>query len=421
MKFLISALFITHTISTYATSLSDYRPYKYEVLFTNPLCQQYLYPTPVQANDGSELLGKPKNVYCKPGDLEASAKRPTSPQYRLIEWINDSQTREIFMAYLSFSNKDITEALCGALKKGVKLNIVLDQNPDEGDENSAAEGLKKCGDITIHYRGNRGGLGYAHNKVFIVNPNDTREMKIVFSSGNMSTGTAIHHENWNFITTSPKSYFAQAHLCLKNGMINHGDTKKDYVSYIAQCKSEIKSPEESDIQTYFVPGEGAQAFNALSELAKNANRVDAVAHRFSGIFVKLFSELVSGKNNVRLVTDDDMYWSFTLRVDTGRNTSIEAYKIKELVAAGLDIKYMETNHNSVLLQHNKFMFFEMGARDAVFAGAGNFTSSAFDKNYENFYIITIPEVTRAFEAQYAKFWDEMATPVELMPKKNVMP
>ena len=227
MKFLISALFITHTLSSYATSLSDYRPYKYEVLFTNPLCQQYLYPTPVQANDGSELLGKPKNVYCKPGDLEASAKRPTSPQYRLIEWINDSQTREIFMAYLSFSNKDITEALCGALKKGVKLNIVLDQNPDEGDENSAAEGLKKCGDITIHYRGNRGGLGYAHNKVFIVNPNDTREMKIVFSSGNMSTGTAIHHENWNFITTSPKSYFAQAHLCLKNGMINHGDTKKD--------------------------------------------------------------------------------------------------------------------------------------------------------------------------------------------------
>lgn len=423
MKPLILVIALAYAAQSFAAKLSDYTPYDFEVLFTNPVCAEYKYDRPVYAEDGSLLKAKPKNVYCKSGDIEASASRSTSPQFRLIEWTLDSKTREIFLAYLSFSNKPVADALCKAARKGVKLTMVLDSAPEEDQTgNALAEGIKKCGsDVTIHYRGQRNGLGYAHNKIFMVNPSDKKEVKIVFSSGNMSTGTVIHHENWNFITSSPESHFVQAHLCVREGMINHGDSRKEFTAFMAQCRKAIKAPEEDDIQVFFVPGEGKKAFDALSKLAFESKRVEAIAHRFSGNFIRLFTSLLEKGQDVRLVTDDDMYWSWKLREDTGRNTRIEAFKVLPLREKGLKMKFMETNHPQVMLQHNKFMVFELGAMDAVFTGAGNFTSAAFDQNFENFYIIKTPEAVDAFKDQYALIWGQLATASEKMPRENVLP
>lgn len=421
MKSFVFFLTSLAVLGANAVSLKDYSPYKYEVLFTNPDCETYKYDRPILARDGSELIQKPKNVYCKPSDAIASGKRENSPQFRLIEWISDSATKELFLAYLSFSNKGIADALCEALKKGVKVDFVLDQNPDEGETNSLAENLKQCGDIKIHYRGNRGGIGFAHNKLLMVNPNDKKNIKLVFSSANMSTGTTIHHENWNFVTTSPRSYFAQAHLCLKDGMILKGESKKEFVKFISECRAKIATEEEDDIKTFFVPGEGKKALNVITELSDKAKRVDMVAHRFSGAFHKLTSERLSQNKKIRLVCDDDMYWTVVLNADTGRNTRQEAYRLAELIKQGLDVKYMETNHQSFLLQHNKFMIFDLGAKDAVFTGAGNFTTSAFESNFENFYLITIPEVVKSFQDQFENFWSSMATAYEKMPRRNILP
>lgn len=406
-----------------AANLSDLRPYKFEVLFTNPVCAEYRYPTPLIANDGTTLTAKPRNVYCKPGDLAASAGRSISPQFRLIEWTNDPATKEIFMAYLSFSNDDVARALCTAVRRGVKLSMVLDAEPaEESEGNRLAEGLKQCGTgVQVYYRGNRGGIGYAHNKVFMVNHSDSREVKVVFSSGNMTTGTALHHENWNFVTTSPKSHFVKAHLCLRDSLINSAETKAGFIAAMATCRAAITIAEEDDVKSYFVPGEGRKAFNAIKSMAEAASRVDATAHRFSGDFVRLFDALLTGGKNIRLVTDDDIYWTWKLRRDIGRNMRVEAYKVMDLRAKGLNLRFMETNQNNVILQHNKYMIFELGARDAVFAGAGNFTSSAFESNLENFYVVTVPEVVRAYQAQYEKFFGEMATPETRMPRDYVMP
>ena len=420
-------LFLATTLAlmgqAHAVKLSDYTPYNFEVLFTNPVCAEYKYERPVLAEDGSTLTAKPKDIYCKNSDQQVSAERSTSPQYRLIEWTNDPKTKEIFIAYLSFSNRPVADALCKAAKRGVKLTLVLDSAPEEDSTgNELAEGLKRCGtDVAVHYRGQRNGLGYAHNKIFMVNPGDKKEVRIVFSSGNMSTGTVIHHENWNFITTSPESHFAQAHLCVREGMINHGDSKRAFSAYIAECRKAIKTPEEDDIQTFFVPGEGKKAFDTLSDLARRSDRVEAIAHRFSGNFIRLFTELLDKGQDVRLINDDDMYWSWKLREDTGRNTRMEAFKVLPLREKGLKMKFLETNHSQVILQHNKFMVFELGARDAVFTGAGNFTSAAFDQNFENFYVIRTPEAVRAFQEQYGRFWNEKATAPEKMPRQNVLP
>ncbi|MBY0515587.1 MAG: hypothetical protein K2P81_01675 [Bacteriovoracaceae bacterium] len=420
--FLICSLLALSSLAQ-AAKLSDFSPYKFETLFTNPKCAEVKYDRPVLAEDGSTLTAKPKDVYCKASDMAPSASRTSSPQFRLIEWIEEPTTKEIFLAYLSFSNKPVADALCAAVKRGMKLTMVIDSAPEEDENgNSMAEGLKKCGtDVTVHYRGQRNGLGYAHNKIFMVNPDDAKEVRLVFSSGNMSTGTAIHHENWNFITTSPKTHFIQAHKCVREGMINHGDSRKEFVAFMSECRKNIKVKEEDDIKSFFVPGQGKEAFATLTDLAKRAKHVSATAHRFSGDFVRLFTELLNLGQDVRLITDDDMYWSWKLRVDTGRNTRLEAYKVLPLRDLGLKMKFMETNQSQVFLQHNKFMVFEMSDEDVVFAGAGNFTSAAFDKNYENFYVIRNEEAVKAFKKQYSHFWNDLATAPEKMPRQNILP
>ena len=59
------------------------------------------------------------------------------------------------------------------------------------------------------------------------------------------------------------------------------------------------------------------------------------------------------------------------------------------------------NPKSIQLQHNKFLVFtRKDEKGTVFTGAGNLTGAAFYKNFENFYLISIPEVHQKFLKQY---------------------
>jgi hypothetical protein len=64
--------------------------------------------------------------------------------------------------------------------------------------------------------------------------------------------------------------------------------------------------------------------------------------------------------------------------------------------------------------------FENG-KGSVFNGAGNMTTAAFTKNFENFYYITIPEVVEAYNKQYDLYFEKMATKAEDMPRDYVLP
>lgn len=406
--------------NAFAVKLSDYKPFKFEVLFTNPVCQTYKYDRMVTTHSGEIVDSKPQNVYCKPADENTSVARENSPQYRLVEWITAKDTKEIHAAYLSFSSKNIVSAMCSALQRGVKIKLVLDGV--EGETNKSAEGLKKCGDIEVTYRGQTGGLGFAHNKILIVNPGKD-VMKIVFSSGNMTGGTSINHENWNFITTSGKSYFARSHVCVIDAMIKAGDTKANFRNYLDKCRSGINTRPETDIFVFFAPVDGKDAFAQITEASKRSVLIEGMSHRFSGSIVTLFSDLLKQGKKIRFLLDDDIYWSAKLRKDIGRNTRVEAFKIyNDLISQGMETRFLETNQNVYQLQHNKFIIFTFpGGNGAVFSGAGNLTSSAFTKNFENFYYITIPEVVEAYNKQFDLYFDKMATTEEKMPRDYVLP
>lgn len=82
------------------------------------------------------------------------------------------------------------------------------------------------------------------------------------------------------------------------------------------------------------------------------------------------------------------------------------------------VRWLETNHQARLFQHNKFIVFD---RRSVLLGAGNFTTDAFTKNYENFYMVRIPSVVARFRDQFELFWNDLATEAARMPIRNVSP
>jgi hypothetical protein len=444
-KFILCALVFVSS-SAFAAKLSDYSPYKYEVLFTNPECKTYYYDSALQAQNGSDVKAKSKNAYCKSGDASRSQNRENSPHTRLIEWIKDPNTTEIFMAYLSFSKQSVAEELCNAIKyRNVKVTLVYDVNNDEDDSRTTSiDYLKRCrptrianGDRanypTVVSTGSRGvgsnKTGYAHNKLLMVNPFDQKEVKLVFSSGNMSSGVATHHENWHFITTSGKSYFANAHRCLISGMLEHDQGIREYAKHIADCRSKIEAREEDDIKIFFIPGEGKAALQAITSELSRSESVDIAVHRFSyGALESLIAKHLTAKKKARLVGDDDLYWSGVYRRGMGRNMLGEYTRVRNLEKKGLQAKYIETWADDVMepqslqLHHNKFLIFnQRGGQGAVFAGAGNLTSAAFHSNFENFYMIKIPEIYQAFATQYEYLWEKLGKSYSELPEELVLP
>jgi HKD family nuclease len=420
--FLLISIF---SIKSWAVKLSDYRPYNFEALFTNPVCETYHYNRPVITHSGKTISSKPDDVYCKQADEAASVDRKNAPQFRLREWITDSETKELFLAYLSFSNKNVVNALCSAVKKGVKVTIVLDQGDAKTPStNKDAEGLKKCGKeelVNVYYRGSTGGLGFAHNKIMMVNPSD-KVVKIVWSSGNISSGTSINHENWNFVTTSGESFFAQAHKCALEGMVVAGESRGKFNTHMNDCRAKIKNQPETDIEVFFVPTDGKKALARFTEAGNRSHLLEGMGHRLSGELAETIAGWVTTGKPVKFILDDDIYWSAKLGRDIGRNTRIEAFKLyNDLINKGMQTRFLQTNQNVFQLQHNKFMIFNFKNGGAVFNGAGNFTTSAFTKNFENFYFIQIPEVVAAYKKQYELYFEKMATAEEDMPRDYILP
>lgn len=406
-----------------AVKLSDYKPFVFEPLFTNPVCATYNYDRPMITENGGTVTSKPKNVYCKGSDESASVARSTAPQYRLKEWISSPETKELYLAYLSFSSKNIAKSLCDAVSRGVKITMVLDTGEDHLP-NKDAEALKSCGRaglVEVNYRGSEGGLGYAHNKIMIVNPGQ-KVVKIVFSSGNMSSGTSTNHENWNFVTTSGDSYFAGAHKCVVESMISGGNSTANFKAALNGCRAKIKAQPETDIKVFFSPVDGSQALQQVQTAGNSARDISAMSHRFSGDMARTFQSLLGKNKPIRFILDDDIYWARKLGVDTGRNTTFEAAKIyNDLISKGMNTRFLQTNQTIFQLQHNKFIVYNFGGAGAVFNGAGNFTSAAFNKNFENFYYIEIPAVVDAYKKQYDMYFNQMATAPKDMPRDNVLP
>ena len=260
---------------------------RYETLFTNPVCPERAYRryNPVydgdrmdavdypsrdatyalDASDGVPTLGggvryaTKKNVYCTGDDMERSAvpasmseeREFDSPHVRLLQWINGTlEGDEIFFASLSFSSGEVTDALCEAAKRKVKVGFALNGLSSKGKmllEDCASDD----GTNYVTYSGQEPRTGssssrLAHMKTFIIEHNhpdhrDAGEVYITFQSANVSSGTALHHENWNFVRQKRDTYFVQNHLCLKESLLayNFQQNVNEWRAHLKECRANI--------------------------------------------------------------------------------------------------------------------------------------------------------------------------------------
>lgn len=463
MRFLALTLLVSGIAQ--AKSIKDYDFYNYDVFFTNPQCEGYEYDETVYSNEGDVLRSKPENVYCKRGDKEGNQKREASPHFNLRKLIENEDVNEMFLTFLSFSNSDIADALCDAIEsRNLKVTFIIDKGSrsDDGKRRNldkvAACRAKNTPENEMNiprteFRGQVGGLGYAHNKIIIAKyKSNPKKTTLVFASGNMSSGTVLHHENWHFLTTSTDSYISQVHECIAEGMLDHSHSVRasrranrsamsamdNFKNFMSECRSKIQTPEEEDIKTYVVPSDGDEAMENIVKGIKAAEKVDVAVHRFTHPDLRnAMKDAAKKGKRVRMVADDDIYWvgenaprnngRITCRgaSNVGANMCNEYFYMRSVESSGVDVRFMETNHNVFLLHHNKYIIFdyadESGRADGVHCGAGNFTQAAFSKNFENFYYITVPEVVEKFKAQYEYKFTELATAEEDMPDTMVMP
>ncbi|MEZ4743723.1 MAG: phospholipase D-like domain-containing protein [Bdellovibrionota bacterium] len=446
----------SHTDPSHQPTVWEESQGQYRVRFTNPHCKTYKYKRKTKANDGSLLTHKPKNAYCKYSDA-SSASHENAPLPELLDMIQDPDTHEIFLAFLSYSNPVIHNALCNASKeRKVIINLVMD-NPYKGSGRNDAEAIKnklkyakkleQCAFIdaagatikpNIHLRGKEGSLGFAHNKLIIINPSETT-IKLAFGSANLSSGVILHHENWHFVTIPQNTFFAQIHLCLKEGMLKHGAKKSEYANFLSQCRQNIIEnlgyQEESDVKTFFIPAkrkltnnknvaDGKLATELILKQINTADQIDLAAHRIKNKFIINALNQSLPELKLKIVVDDDIYWRGvhdTAGFDMP-NTFDEYRTVTNFASNGAFLKYVETNPSSHLLHHNKFMiFYRDNIPYGVWTGAGNFTQSAFSSNYENFYYITIPIIVEEFAKQYQHLYQDLATAKEKLPVKNILP
>lgn len=462
----------------------------YEVLFTNPLCGQYSHDDGDNITDleGDPVIGKPKNVYCRDEndrklnfDGETGEGRVTSPLFRIVDWISDTNDGdEIFLSYLSFSDDDVFNALCDASGRGVDITFIVDKK-DSGDHGSR---LEDCG-ATVLERGG-GKVPFAHVKLMMINPdkagpdgNDEKFLRMTFGSGNMSTGTYLHHENWHFLEVARESYFVEAHKCLRDSLIAHdhtsnGDGKGEFADRMDECTDRITTDlgleEEDDMKAYFVPALSSRKKQQklMRALIAASPELDMGVHRIGSktIIDPLSSRLEDDSDPVRLrlIADDDLFWRNPVAPaqfkEEGFNGPGDVNAIQDLEEADTDSqgnrrgrfeqKFMETATRQ--FHHNKYIIFnDIGdlqaaidtdsdqstdvslapATEAVMMGAANITGTGFNDNFENNYITTIPEVVDAFQAQFTLLWDgegqlpeghdvaPRATAIEDMPRELV--
>ena len=238
--------------------------------------------------------------------------------------------------------------------------------------------------------GGEGGLGIHHNKLLAINMEQAGPLKLAFGSANFSSGLVLHHENWNFVEVQKNSYFAQKHICMIKAVKEYGQSKAKLRSGFSDCVSAIDYPEEQDVRLFFAPLEGKDAMDDLTDQIRKGAYVDLAAHRFSNrnLISSLFSFIQRvSPQALRLLFDDDMFWSVKDGRGFGNQDSNEARIVNSFIKEDVSPHYLQTEDRDRLLHHNKFVI----VRDSAFrprflhTGAGNLTQSGFYRNFENFY------------------------------------
>ena len=362
----------------------------------------------------------PANVRCYGTSAERDASREAAGVVdHIVRWIDATRRAKeahperevrIVMAYLSWSDYRVYDALCRATAAGVRFEMYLDRESG-GDQAPRIAADRSCHpeNIQLSYLG--GVVDYPdwrlmHVKMMLFETGEPTA-RLLFGSANLTTtSTTIHFDNWVFSRFAADSHFIASHDCARDALFadrydDRGRYPAVFRSTIDACLDGIPAAEDPRFRVFFTPDPEETPLDEITAaMAGAGTSVDMAIQHFSAY--PLGEQLRDNGNDsavrARLLMDDDTHY------DEGDQGGSDFIMYDALLrGSGVEMRFLQTNRHldyGWQYQHNKYVIID---DDAVFCGAGNFTVSAFRDNYENFYLIRQP----AFTAQYRAHFDAL--------------
>lgn len=406
------------------------------------------------AKESNGLLHK--ETYCANTDKkdQYSAEEKSGMVKRINEMLDSVMGKpkaKVTVAYFSFSNYKVQEKLCALSKSGVPVRIFLDGGSagqvDKGImQNPACLDANKKLNVTLSYLGGStdGGAGGVwrlhHDKFMMIDAGDGSDVKLNFSSGNLSTfGTSLHLDHWVTTEAPAKSNLIRAHQCVAEGLeaasyvynLSHGTgdavaTDKAiadaYIDKREHCfdnnnvlprasggymSGQIDAMlKKEQIAPLFSPNDNAyveKAFiDAISKVPKGGYIYIAIQHFLHGGVKNALLNAYKRGVDVRLIMDDD-----ALRGESevpGVDQMIE--ELTSSSGGKIEIRMAETNHGAGgngQMMHNKLAILN---GKMTFSGAGHYTNAALRKNWENFYFVTNIGIISSYAEYFKYLWSQ---------------
>lgn len=394
-----------------------------------------------------------KETYCNKEDQKQAQEK--SGMVKAINEMLDTvkskaSTAKVNIAYFSFSNVGVQMKLCELSQAGVPIRVFLDGGSagqiDQNIMNNPA-----CRDshgnlnVKLSYLGGQtnGGAGgiwrLHHNKFMMIDPGDGSDVKVNFSSGNLSSfGTSLHLDHWVTTEAPRKSNLVKAQYCVMAGleaaastsqMNSFTDAKakdkaiaKAYLDTRENCFDNNKviprmsgGNLQSQIDKVLKLEQIAPLFSPNSDMAVEKSLIAAIGKIPQGGYLYIaiqhflhrevgdaLIEASARGVDVRVIMDDD-----ALRGESevpGVDQMIR--KLVKSSGGKIQVRLAETNHSAGgngAMMHNKLAILN---GSITFSGAGHYTNAAMRNNWENFYFVTNMGIVASYAKYFSYLWSQ---------------
>ena len=312
------------------------------------------------------VLTEPFCDVCTAEDKTVLSARSKVTQ-RLIGLIDGAATT-VDIANYTFSVRAIEEAILRAKTRGVAVRVAMDKGQETGD--TVATRLSAAGVEVRFIPGGGTPAGLQHAKFMLVD-----ELTLATGSNNWSsTGTSINEESTIVIRSVDGDPLLGGFAC-------HFEKiwAADHAGAGSCSTTEVKfTPSSAPVQML------------KEEITRSRKTIDVLMHHLA--FEDLVKELAKAAERgvkVRVIVN---------ATDRAEHTGAAWDR---LIAAGGVIRYKQTNAEQFQLMHHKLMVVD---DRVVVNGSGNWSGSAFFKNFENYVRYRDPRIARPYRELYDRLW-----------------
>lgn len=315
--------------------------------------------------------------FTNPINSNNAADWHNAPLEQAVVFMIDNAITSIDGALFELDAPDTTAALIRAVRRGVRVRLVVDDEHNMDDPSSTISQVIAAGAQVKE--DNRSAL--MHSKFFIFDGIS------VWTGATNFTGNGIYNQNNNSILIRSQELAANYQAEFEEMFTDNGFSRTQNPRITPYPLIRIGS---STIETYFSPEDGKSIETRLTELARASRssiKVMAFSFTLEGVGTTMIDRLKAG-----------------VRVEgVFETTGSLQGQMKPLACAGANVRQ---DGNPSLMHHKVFIFDDR----IVALGSFNFSASARDNNTENLLIITDPTIAAAYVQEFQRVFAQGRVP-----------